>query len=87
MKKIILVIMMVLLSSCAGEKFAGNPVSQTSPVEIAEASLAYIKENYSLRREYYAGSGVKTLSVAENRIREGEKAVYPVFYNEDILFP
>jgi hypothetical protein len=87
MKKILVMIMMILLCACAGQEFVTNSKAEISSVEIAEEALGYISDHYSLRREYYVGDGVKTLIVNEDgKIADGETEVFPVYYNDDILF-
>ena len=86
MKKALLVIMMAILCACTevSIKDVENPVSEISGLELQEMVKTYLLENGDLKKDYYIGTGIRTLSLTSD-ISEGKTDVFPVYCDDQLI--
>ena len=87
MKKLLILVMILFtLCGCTDDGPISNPASEVSSFEVMDTVQDYLEENYNLNRDYYLGSGIRTLSFDSDKICEGNSDVFPVYFNDRILF-
>ena len=80
MKRALMMIIMILLCACTevSVKDLKNPISEISGFELQEMIKTYLLENGDLKKNYYMGNGIRTLSLTGN-MSEGKTDVFPVY--------
>ncbi len=85
-------IMMLALCSCMGTDDPGkkeiitNPAVETVIFDMDTAAIkTFIEDNYSLKKDYYLGNGIRTL-VPGKDLTEGNVEVFPVYRDNSLAF-